>query len=103
VDAFAGLDWDDGNIEKCKAHGVTTAEIASLFSGEPFYSPDEVHSVAEQRLIAVGLTEAGRALFVVFTIRERNGRRLVRPLSARYMHAKEARRYGLAKGSRPQN
>jgi uncharacterized DUF497 family protein len=32
-------------------------------------------------------------VFVVFTIRMRNGREVVRPLSARYMHRREIERY----------
>ena len=90
----SGLDWDDGNRDKCEKHGVSVAEIESLFRGNPRYAPDRAHSAVENRFIAVGRTEAGRALFVAFTFRERDGRLLVRPVSARYMHAKEASRYG---------
>jgi uncharacterized DUF497 family protein len=90
----SGLDWDDGNRSKCEKHGVSIAEIESLFEGSPRYAPDRAHSTTENRFIAVGRTAEGRALFVAFTFRERNGRLLVRPVSARYMHAKEADRYG---------
>jgi uncharacterized DUF497 family protein len=41
----------------------------------------------------VGRNNAGRPLFVAFTIRLKEGRRLLRPLSARYMHANEIARY----------
>jgi predicted DNA binding CopG/RHH family protein len=47
------------------------------------------HSVAEEHLKAIGRTSRGRYVFVAFTIRERNGERLIRPISARYLHAKE--------------
>jgi uncharacterized DUF497 family protein len=96
MELFSGLDWDDGNLAKCQTHGVSVAEVEAVFAGEPHYSPDEAHSVDEQRYLATGRTAEGRPIFVVFTIRERGGRRYVRPISARYMHAKEARRYGNA-------
>lgn len=96
METFAGLDWDDGNLAKCQKHGVSIEEIAAMFAGEPFYSPDIVHSVTEQRFLATGRTAQGRPLYVVFTIRERDGGRYVRPISARYMHAKEAALYGYA-------
>jgi uncharacterized DUF497 family protein len=38
----------------------------------------------------VGKTISGRPLFVAFTMRTKLGRRLIRPVSARYMHAREA-------------
>jgi uncharacterized DUF497 family protein len=91
--AVDGFDWDAGNRDKCRKHGVTPAEIEALFRGAPRVAPDIRHSVAEQRFIAVGRTGAGRPVFVAFCFREAGGRRLIRPISARYMHAEEARRY----------
>jgi hypothetical protein len=44
-------------------------------------------------MIAIGEGRAGRRIFLVFTFRERGGRTYVRPISARYMHAKEVERY----------
>jgi uncharacterized DUF497 family protein len=88
-----GFEWDAGNREKCRKHGVSLAEIEALFHGTPRVAPDIRHSVAEQRFIAVGRNAAGRALFVAFTLREAGGVLLIRPISARYMHAEEVRRY----------
>lgn len=93
MEPLTGLDWDDGNLTKCQRHGVSVEEIAELFAGEPAYVPDERHSSAEPRLLAIGKTSAGRALFVAFTIRVRDGRRLARPISARFMHRKEIEHY----------
>ena len=90
---YFGFDWDDGNLAKCQKHGVTIGEIEALFAGSPGVAPDFGHSSAEDRFIAVGLTPAGRPLFVAFTFRERNDATLIRPVSARYMHSKEAMRY----------
>ena len=44
-------------------------------------------------MIAVGRSGAGRPVFVAFTLRTKNGRRLIRPVTARYMHAKEIAAY----------
>lgn len=44
-------------------------------------------------MIAVGRTESGRPIFVAFTMRNKNGRYLIRPVSARYMHAKEIKAF----------
>ena len=55
--------------------------------------PDLKHAYEEDRLIAFGRSQAGRPLFVVFIIRSTRDQRLIRPVSARYMHAKEVRSY----------
>jgi uncharacterized protein len=88
-----GFDWDAGNRTKCQKHGVSIAEIESLFLGPLAILPDPAHSSRETRLKAIGFTQAGRAVFLVFTERRRGNRRLIRPISARYMHAKEIRAY----------
>ena len=88
-----GFDWDAGNRDKCGKHGLTIEEIEALFLGPIRVAPDIRHSAAEQRLIAVGRVGSGRPVFVAFTLRRIDGRTLIRPISARYMHAEEARRY----------
>jgi len=88
-----GFDWDDGNRAKCEKHGVSITEIEELFAHSPRVAPDPRHSADEDRLIAVGRTKTGRSIFVAFTIRTKNKRRLVRPVTARYMHAKEVEAY----------
>ena len=55
--------------------------------------PDEAHSRTEQRLRAIGKTAEGRTIFVVFTLRRRGDDIIIRPISARYMHAKEVKSY----------
>jgi len=90
---FDGFDWDAGNTAKRQEHGVSIAEIESVFLGEPRIGPDAKHSNVEQRLRAIGRTQAGRHLFAVFTVRRRGGDILVRPISARYMHRKEIDAY----------
>jgi uncharacterized DUF497 family protein len=88
-----GFDWDRGNRGKCQKHGVSIAEIEDLFTHSPRIAPDPRHSANEDRLIAVGRTNAGRPVFVAFTLRTKNKRRLIRPVTARYMHAKEVAAY----------
>jgi hypothetical protein len=69
----AGFEWDDGNRAKCQRHGVSVAEIESLFARPVMVLPDDAHSGAEERLRAVGRTAGGRHVFLVFTIRRRGG------------------------------
>ena len=89
----SGFDWDEGNRTHCQRHGVSLAEIEALLRGNPRVAPDLTHSLLEDRLIAVGRTESGRPLFVAFTMRERSGRLMIRPVSARYMHPTEIANY----------
>ena len=92
-----GFDWDGANLAKCQKHGVGLAEIETLLLGTVDFSPDVQHSIVEQRMVAVGRNAGGRPIFVGFTVREKDGRMLLRPITARYMHAKEAKRYGTGK------
>lgn len=76
----------------CIARTVATspAKCEEVFLNRPLViGDDEKHSGAEERLYALGHTDAGRELFVVFTIR---GRR-IRLLSARDMSRKERKVY----------
>ena len=91
---FDGFDWDEGNRLKCRQHGVSVEEIESLFGRPALVGPDAAHSSVERRYRAMGRTAAGRFVFLVFTWRDRKGLRLIRPISARYMHAKEVASYG---------
>jgi hypothetical protein len=88
-----GFDWDDGNRAKCGKHGVTVDEVEALFGAEVLIAPDLKHSDEETRFIAIGRSAGGRPMFVVFTLRDRASLRLIRPVSARYMHAKEIKAY----------
>ena len=91
-----GFDWDQGNLSKCQNHGVTRFEIEALFLGEPHIGPTPGRSDVESRFRAIGKTREGRNLFVVFAWRGGGIKRLLRPISARYMHQKETLAYGEA-------
>jgi uncharacterized protein len=88
----SGFDWDEGNRAKCQKHGLSIAQIEAFFAQGPNIAPDYRHSADEDRLIAVGRI-TGRPVFVAFTIRVKEKRRFIRPVSARFMHAKEVAAY----------
>jgi uncharacterized protein len=89
----AGFEWDKGNSQKCQKHGVSIAAIESIFSQPLAVFPDPTHSHHEERFKAIGKTHEGRHVLIVFTLRKRRGTRLIRPISARYMHRKEIEHY----------
>lgn len=88
-----GFEWDDGNWPKCAKHGVSKVEIEFVLLSDPQVLPDRTPLSEETRFNAVGTNRSGRHVFIVFAMRERNGFRLARPISARYMHRKEIARY----------
>jgi hypothetical protein len=54
---FAGFDWDVGNRTKCKKHGLSIAEIESLFNRPIIILPDKENPQGERRFRAIGTTE----------------------------------------------
>lgn len=88
---LAGFDWDEGNWPKCGKHGLTRDDIESLFAGEVAVHPDP--RLDEERSRAIGHTASGRMAFVVFTLRQIGRKIYIRPISARFMHEREIRRY----------
>ncbi len=92
---FDGFDWDEFNLYKNeKKHGVPKDLIEKVLSHYiDIVLEDHKHSSEEERFIAMGTTHEHRMLIISFTIRNRNGARLIRPISARYMHEKERKKY----------
>jgi uncharacterized protein len=90
------FNWDDGNRDKCQQHGLTLDEIEAFFRQDRLYiAPAPKQSEDEQRLLAAGRSPLNsHPMFVVFTLRGDENGRFIRPISARYMHEREARRYG---------
>ena len=86
-----GFDWDQGNLLKnWEKHDVSGSECEQIFFNKPLIvAPDEPHSEIENRYFALGQTDIGRELFLVFTIRKQH----IRPISARDMSRKERRIY----------
>lgn len=85
------FNWDSGNWPKCGNHGVTKEEIEELFKTTPYVMPDPHPD--EPRMRAIGKTDAGRYVFLVFMFRLFDGQTVIRPISARYMHQKEIEYY----------
>lgn len=94
MEDVSGFDWDDGNRAKCEKHGVSKEDVETVFSTSPYVYPDLRHSSRENRYHAIGRNQHGRYIFIVFTLRTgAGGNRLIRPISARFMHRKEVERY----------
>ena len=88
---ISGFEWDAGNWPKCGKHGVSRLEIEQVFKGTPAVMPDPHPD--EPRVRAIGKTQAGRSVFLVFMLRKSAEETLLRPISARYMHQKEIDHY----------
>jgi uncharacterized protein len=88
-----GFERDRANRAKCRKHGVSIADIEGAFARPIAVFPDPAHSQLEERFKAVGRTDNGRHVLIVFTLRTRQARTLIRPISARFMHAKEVAHY----------
>jgi uncharacterized DUF497 family protein len=86
-----GFDWNSGNAPKIlERHEVTPGEAEQVFFNRPPVAlPDTKHSQQEERIYALGQTDGGLHLFVVFTVRKK----LIRVISARDMSRRERREY----------
>jgi uncharacterized DUF497 family protein len=85
------FDWDGGNAEKnWLRHRVSQSESEQVFFNRPLViAEDEPHSQAEVRHFALGRTDAGRLLFVAYTLRGEK----IRIISARDMTRRERKEY----------
>jgi len=86
-----GFDWDEWNTEKIwEKHQVSHAECEQVFFNQPFVVGEDIaHSQEEKRFYVLGRTDPGRALFLVFTIRDE----LIRTITARDMSRNERKIY----------
>jgi uncharacterized DUF497 family protein len=66
-----GFAWDPRKAaQNVSKHGVTFDEATTVFDDPALHvRPDDVHSWGEDRLIATGLSAAGRLLTVSYTMR----------------------------------
>jgi uncharacterized DUF497 family protein len=82
-----GFDWDEANREKnWLKHQVAAGECEEVFFNLPLLlQADVVHSQVESRYYVLGCTNAGRYLFIIFTVRKDK----IRVISARDMSQKE--------------
>jgi len=86
-----GFQWDEGNADKnWDKHRVSRSESEQVFFNLPLVvREDPSHSQTEGRFLALGQTDTGRRLFVVYTFRGE----LIRVISARNMTPRERRAY----------
>ncbi len=87
-----GFQWDEGNSEKnWLKHKVSRIECEQIFFNHPLVvRHDSEHSQKDEiRFYALGHSDKGRLLFLVFTIRDQ----LIRVISARDMNKREKRIY----------
>ena len=82
-----GFEWDDHNTDKNRnKHAVEPGECEELFFNMPLVvSPDDAHSALEPQYHALGSSDSGRRLMVVFTIRSQR----IRVISAQDQSRKE--------------
>lgn len=90
-DNLVGFDWDEGNKQKnWEKHQVDYRECEEVFFNKPLLIGDDTnHSFQERRYYVLGQTDIGRALFLVFTVR--NSKICV--ISARDQSKKERKIY----------
>ncbi len=86
------FEWDETKArENLSKHRVSFEECSTIF-GDPWSLTirDPVHSIDEDRLISIGLSNRGRILVVVHTEREDN----IRIINTRLATPRERRAYG---------
>ncbi len=86
-----GFEWDEHNaLKNWEKHRVAPRECEEVYFNSPLVvGPDPKHSAGEPRRYCLGSTDAGRMLFLVFTVRGN----LIRVISARDMNRKEKEVY----------
>ncbi len=86
ISKIEGFEWDRGNLEHIKKHNVSKEECEEAFlNNQPEVTEDETHSQIEERYRVLGLTDYGRLLFMIVTIRDSK----IRVISARDQNKKE--------------
>jgi uncharacterized DUF497 family protein len=65
----AKFDWDDGNTGHAARHGVTPEEVEQAFANHPLVALAAQKRRGKERALCAGLTDAGRALQFVYTLR----------------------------------
>lgn len=84
------FEWDKGNSEKPKKHGLTLEETEEAFIDEDkVIFSDWKHSLMEQRVTLLGKTRKGRLLNITYTVRGTK----IRVITARLINKKEVQLY----------
>ncbi len=84
------FEWDKGNSDKPKKHGLTLEETEEVFfdEGRVIFG-DWEHSKIEQRITLLGKTKKGKLLNVTYTTRKNK----IRVVTARPINKKEVKLY----------
>ncbi len=86
-----GFDWDDANeFKNWEKHSVKKTEAEQVFFNMPLVVSETYNTNDKDRYLALGKTNSGRFLTVIFTIRKK---KLIRVISARDMSRKERKAY----------
>jgi uncharacterized DUF497 family protein len=92
----AEFDWDESNVSHISRHRVAPEEAEEVLSNNA--AVVEIRSRrGEARILAVGETDGGRALAVVFPLLEQR----IRVVTAYPANAQMRRAYRLRKGDTP--
>lgn len=84
-----GFNWDEGNLEHILKHNIDFRECEEVFFNKPLLiSEDIIHSQLEERYQALGRSNNGSLIFLVFTIRNNK----IRVVSARKQNKKERKK-----------
>lgn len=84
------FEWDEGNSDKPKKHGLTLEETEEAFLDEnKIIFADWKHSKAEQRITLLGKTKKDRLLNITCTVRGSK----IRVITARPINKKEVSLY----------
>jgi hypothetical protein len=62
------FDWDEANTAHIARHGVTPGEVEQAFANDPMVLDVQERS-GERRILCAGLTQEGRSLQFVYTLR----------------------------------
>ena len=65
------FDWDEANVGHIARHGVKPEEVEQAFTNLPLVVLATQKRAGETRVLCAGLTDAGRALQFVYTLRRR--------------------------------
>ena len=65
----AKFDWDDANIGHIARHDFTPEEVEQAFSNDPLVVLAVQKRSGEHRVLCAGLTDEGRPLQFVYTMR----------------------------------
>src|SRR3989338_3237927 len=85
-----GFVWDNANEQKILSkHKISIQEAEQPFFNLYFTEPDIKHSQNEKRFSLIGVTNLGKVLFIIFTVRNKK----IRIISARPASKKERNLY----------